>query len=95
MPEPHNPAINSEASGQSDALTSTPALGAKTLASLKQLPPELIEALRNATADGDKKLRNRLIASVDQINDTDFARDLQNLADRYEYDALTRFLSAR
>ena len=35
------------------------ALGAKTLASLKQLPPELIEALRNATADGDKKLRNR------------------------------------
>ena len=84
-----------EASGQSDALTSAPALGAKTLASLKQLPPELIEALRNATADGDKKLLNRLIASVDQINDAEFARDLQNLADRYEYDALTRLLNGR
>ncbi len=85
----------SEAAGQSDAPTSAPALGPKMLASLKQLPPELIEALRNATVDGDKKLLNSLIASIDQTEDAEFARDLQNLADRYEYDALTRLLSGR
>jgi PAS domain S-box-containing protein len=83
-----------ETSGQSLALTSASAPGAKTLASLKQLPPQLIEALRNATADGDKKLLNSLIATVNQTKDAEFARDLQNLADRYEYDALTRLLNA-
>ena len=84
-----------EASGERHALTSASALGTKTLASLKQLPPELIEALRNATADGDKKLLNSLIASVDQTNDAEFARDLQNLADSYQYDALTSLLNGR
>jgi CheY-like chemotaxis protein len=84
-----------EAGGQRDALTSASALGTKALASLQQLPPELIEALRNATADGDKQLLNTLIASVDQSKDAEFARDLRNLADRYEYDALTRLLSGR
>jgi CheY-like chemotaxis protein len=82
----------SEAGGQPQALA--PAPGTKTLASLKQLPPELIEALRNATSDGDKKLLNELIASVSQTEYADFARDLQNLADGYEYDALTRLLKA-
>ena len=82
-----------EAGSQGYATSST--LGTSTLASLKQLPPELIEALRNATADGDKKLLNSLIASVDQTKDAEFARDLQNLADRYEYDALTRLLEGR
>jgi PAS domain S-box-containing protein len=85
----------SEASGQSHALTSASALGTNMLKSLKQLPHELIEALRNATADGDKQLLNSLIASVDQTKDAEFARDLQNLADRYEYDALTRLLNGR
>jgi CheY-like chemotaxis protein len=80
-------------SGQRHALTSASSPGTKTLASLKQLPHELIEALRNATADGDKKLLNRLIASVDQTEDAEFARNLQNLADRYEYDALTHLLN--
>jgi two-component system, sensor histidine kinase and response regulator len=84
-----------EASGQCHAPTSASALGTKTLASLKQLPHELIEALRNATADGDKPLLNSLIATVDQTKDAEFARDLQILADRYEYDALTSLLNGR
>ncbi len=83
----------SEAGGQSNV--SAPVFGIKTLASLKQLPQELIEALRNATADGDKQVLNSLIASVDQAKDSEFVRDLQNLADMYEYDALTRLLNAR
>jgi two-component system sensor histidine kinase/response regulator len=82
-----------EANGQHHALTSASVLGTKTLASLNQLPAELIEALRNATADGDKKLLNKLIAIVGETKDAEFARDLQNLADRYEYDALTRLLN--
>jgi two-component system sensor histidine kinase/response regulator len=82
----------SEASGQPQALAS--ALGTDTLASLKQLPRELIEALRDATSNGDKRLLNKLIASVSQTEDAGFARDLQNLADGYKYDALTRLLEA-
>jgi CheY-like chemotaxis protein/anti-sigma regulatory factor (Ser/Thr protein kinase) len=83
-----------EAGGQPHELTSA-SPGTKTLASLKQLPHELIEALRNATADGNKKLLNSLIASLDQTKDAEFSRDMQNLADRYKYDALTRLLNAR
>ena len=82
-----------QSGGEGDAPAST--LGTEALASLKQLPPELIEALRNATADGDKQILNRLIASVNQTKDAEFARDLQNLADRYEYDALTSLLDER
>ena len=82
----------SEASGQPQALAS--ALGTDMLASLKQLPHELIEALRDATSNGDKRLLNKLIASVSQTADAGFARDLQNLADGYKYDALTRLLEA-
>ena len=54
------------------------------------MPRELIEELRDATSNGDKKLLNRLIASVSKTENAEFARDLQNLADQYKYDALTR-----
>jgi CheY-like chemotaxis protein len=72
--------------------TPTAALWAERVTHVTQLPRELIEQLRNATSNGDKKLLNKLIARVEQADDAGFARDLQNLADRYEYDTLTRLL---
>jgi two-component system sensor histidine kinase/response regulator len=80
----------SESDNHPDLLTAT--LWAERVRHLTQLPRELIEQLGDATSNGDKKLLNKLIARVDQAKDAEFARDLQNLADRYEYDALTRLL---
>jgi len=59
---------------------------------LARLPVELIEQLRAATQSGNKKALDKLILQVREIDDAGFARDLQTLADRYEYDALTRLL---
>ena len=59
---------------------------------LGQLPRELIVELSNATASGDKRLLNRLISKVRETEDGGTARALQNLADKYEYDALTHLL---
>jgi CheY-like chemotaxis protein len=71
-----------------------PAAGAAALSAegFAHLSRELIEELRNATLDGNKKLLNRLIVKVSLIEDAAFAGALQGLADRYEYDALTRLL---
>jgi len=80
----------SESDNESDVLTA--ALWADRVTHVTQMPPELIEQLRDAISNGDKKRLNKLIARLDQANDAEFARDLQNLADRYEYDALTRLL---
>jgi CheY-like chemotaxis protein len=82
----------SETSGQPHAWASAP--DTNTLANLKQLSPDVIDGLRNATLNGDKRLLNELIAEVSQSEGAAFARDLQNLADGYEYDALTRLLDA-
>lgn len=57
-----------------------------------KLPRELVEELRNATLSGNKKLLNKLILKVDAAEDAKFAQALQALADKYEYDALTRLL---
>jgi len=46
----------------------------------------------DATSHGDKKLLNKPIAGLNQTENAEFARDPQRLADRYEYDALTRLL---
>ena len=59
---------------------------------LRKLPPELIEQLRNATLSGNKKLLDKLILDVSESEDAGLARALQSLADKYEYDALTRLL---
>jgi len=59
---------------------------------LGKLPRELVEELRNATLSGNKKLLDRLILKVSEVEDTGCARALQALADKYEYDALTRLL---
>jgi PAS domain S-box-containing protein len=71
-----------------------PRAGAAALSteSLGQLPRELIEEIRNATLSGNKKLLDKLILKVPETGDAEAARALQELADKYEYDALTRLL---
>jgi len=65
------------------------ALNAGTLALLS---PDLAEELRNATADGNKRLLHKLILRVREGAAAGSADALQALADRYDYDALTRLL---
>jgi hypothetical protein len=59
---------------------------------LRLLPRELIEEIRNATLTGNKKLLDELILKVPGAGDAESAQGLQELADRYEYDALTQLL---
>ncbi len=59
---------------------------------LGQLPLELVEELRNATLNGNKRLLDKLILRVREAGDAASAHALQELADKYEYDALTRML---
>ena len=61
---------------------------------LGRLPPELIEELHNATLSGNKRLLDRLILKVGEAEDKESAQALQQLADKYEYDTLTRLLEA-
>ena len=74
----------SDADGQSQA-----GVIALTAEKFAQLPRELIEEIRKATTRGNKKLLDELILKV---KEPELAADLQGLADRYEYDALTELL---
>jgi signal transduction histidine kinase/DNA-binding response OmpR family regulator len=65
---------------------------ALSTASLAQLPLSLAEELRNATADGNKRLLDQLILQVRDSAAAPSANALQALADNYDYDALTRLL---
>jgi hypothetical protein len=56
-----------------------------------QLPPELIEELRQAVLSGDKGRIDILIREVREIN-APSASALQQMADSYEYDAFTCWL---
>jgi CheY-like chemotaxis protein len=82
-------------SGADDFLTKPcsendlPALSAERIG---QLPQVLIEEIRNATLKGNKKLLDMLILQVAGTGDTGCAGDLQALADKYEYDTLTKLL---
>jgi CheY-like chemotaxis protein len=89
-----NIAYDYEEAGESGSFSNPPeaALWAEKVTHVTQLPTELLEQLRDATSNGDKRLLNQLIAKIDRSKDAEFARNLQNLADRYEYDALTRLL---
>jgi CheY-like chemotaxis protein len=58
---------------------------------LGQLPRELVEELRNATIKGNKRLLDKVIFKV-RATDAESEHALQGLADKYEYDALTRLL---
>jgi CheY-like chemotaxis protein len=59
---------------------------------LGHLPLKLVEELGVATRTGKKKLLDKLIVNVRETGDSDSAIALQELADNYEYDALTRLL---
>ncbi len=61
-------------------------------ATLAQLPPALVEELRNATVDGNKGLLDKLILQVRESAAAGSANALQALADKYDYDALTLLL---
>ena len=60
--------------------------------SLALLSPALAEELRNATSDGNKRLLDKLILRVRESEAATSADALQELANRYDYDALTRLL---
>jgi PAS domain S-box-containing protein len=79
-----------EMSGAVDETVS--GLAALSASSLGKLPPELIGKLRDATLSGNKRLLDQLILKVRETEDAGSAHALQELADNYEYDALTRLL---
>jgi PAS domain S-box-containing protein len=60
--------------------------------SLRQLPRELIEEIQKATLTGNKNLLDRLIVKVREIGDARSGDGLKELADKYDYDALTQLL---
>src|SRR5450755_1354307 len=65
---------------------------APTAEKLGQLPLALVEELRNATLSGNMRRLNELILQVRDTEDAGSAHTLQELADKYEYDALTYLL---
>jgi CheY-like chemotaxis protein len=70
-----------------------PPAGAEVLGveQLGQLPLDLVIELRDATLSGNKRLLDKLILKVRGTADGT-AQSLQDLADKYEYDALTQLL---
>ncbi len=69
----------------------TDPLDAEPVGPPEQLPAELAGALREAVRDGDKYRLDELIREVAEQSARS-ARALQELADNYEYDALTSLL---
>ena len=61
-------------------------------ANLTGLPAELLRELRSAVQDGEKDRLDELIAAVAN-QDSHSAGVLKDLADKYEYDTLTRLLT--
>jgi CheY-like chemotaxis protein len=59
---------------------------------LGRLPVEMVGALLDATLKGSKKLLDKLILEVRETENSASADALQELADQYEYDTLTRLL---
>jgi len=58
---------------------------------LRGLPAELIDAVEEAVSNGDKDRLDQLIRRVGE-QDMQAAQAMKELADKYEYDALTRLL---
>jgi len=71
------------------AIAGAPALSAERLGNL---PLELVEEIQDATLSGNKRRLDELILKVREMGDAGSAHALQALADKYEYDALTRLL---
>jgi len=62
-----------------------------TAESLTSLPKEMIQAMRQAVAEGNMTRLTELIAKVEKV-DTATAHALQALADQYEYEKLDQWL---
>jgi signal transduction histidine kinase/CheY-like chemotaxis protein len=77
----------SQTDGQS--LAGLAALSSDTLG---QLTLEMIEELRAATSSGNKVRLDQLILQVGETADAGAAQALKQLADKYDYDGLTRWL---
>jgi PAS domain S-box-containing protein len=77
--------------GEAQSAAGADALSAERLG---RLPLELLEDLRTATLSGNKRLLDELILKVRETDDNGSAHALQELADNYEYDALTGVLEA-
>ena len=73
---------------------SEPVAGVSALSAerLGQLPSELIKELHSAILSGNKNLLDKLILKVREAGDIVSAPALEELADNYEYEALTRLL---
>ena len=80
--------------GEASGANGQPAPGLAGLSAgrLGQFPPELLEELRAATLSGSKRGLDKLILKARETEDAASADALQLLADKYEYDALTRLL---
>jgi hypothetical protein len=59
---------------------------------LGRLPRELIEELLEATLNGNKRLLDEMIIQVRDGEDPVVAHALREMADKYDYEALTRLL---
>jgi signal transduction histidine kinase/DNA-binding response OmpR family regulator len=64
-------------------------LSAETLG---RLPLDLLEKIRDATLNGNKRLLNELILQAGAAGQAVCAHALQQLADKYEYDTMMRLL---
>jgi len=79
-----------EANADEQPAARTPAWNTEGLG---RLPRHLLEELRQATESGNRRLLNQLIVQVrDAAGDGPSALVLQKLADKYEFEALTRLL---
>ena len=80
-------ADGSSAPGTADGLPASPARGAELL---RELPPDWVVQMRDAVLHGDKDRLDQLILRIEGINPRT-AQSLHEVADRYEYDVLTRW----
>lgn len=62
---------------------------------LMPIPSQWMEELLDATVEGKKKEMDAVLLKVRETYDASLATRLQDLADRYEYDTLTRILEER
>jgi two-component system sensor histidine kinase/response regulator len=70
-------------------VTGLPVLSAERLG---QLPREVLEELRDATLNGNKKLLNDLILKLRKDNDAACADGVQELTNKYQYQSLAQLL---
>jgi len=83
-----------EPTGDSGESRPAPAPGGVLPQGLKELAPDLLQRLHDATLRGNKTQLNQLILSVSELGKVEPARGLQELADGYRYDQLISLLEA-